>query len=130
MRRILVFGVAVVAFAAAVVSAQRRDAFVLYQKLNAATGTARVDLDDDHDFTDETPMKPYKDGYQIGYFGTDTPASAADWHAEAKRQSGSWWEDWAKWIGDRAGAKRQPPGIGSKAHPPLGDAPGTYVHAS
>ncbi|MEU7659333.1 S8 family serine peptidase [Streptomyces lincolnensis] len=45
---------------------------VLY---DAATGTARVDLDDDHDFTDETPMKPYKDGYQIGYFGTDNPAT-------------------------------------------------------
>ncbi|MFG2633029.1 S8 family serine peptidase [Streptomyces sp. NPDC048362] len=36
-------------------------------------GTVRVDLDNDFDFTDDTPMKPYKDGYQIGYFGTDDP---------------------------------------------------------
>ncbi|MFF0157664.1 S8 family serine peptidase [Streptomyces sp. NPDC005263] len=43
---------------------------VLY---DAAAGTVRVDLDDDHDFTDEQPMKPYKDGYRIGYFGTDAP---------------------------------------------------------
>ncbi|MGW1538875.1 S8 family serine peptidase [Streptomyces sp. NPDC002309] len=46
---------------------------VLY---DAASGTARVDLDDDLDFTDEAAMKPYKDGFQIGYFGTDDPATA------------------------------------------------------
>jgi hypothetical protein len=45
---------------------------VLY---DAATGTARVDLNDNHDFSDDTPMKPYKDGYQIGWFGTDDPAT-------------------------------------------------------
>ncbi|MFF3907107.1 S8 family serine peptidase [Streptomyces sp. NPDC001848] len=45
---------------------------VLY---DPATGTVRVDTDDDHDFTDDVPMKPYKDGYQIGYFGTDNPAT-------------------------------------------------------
>ncbi|MFF7384291.1 S8 family serine peptidase [Streptomyces griseoluteus] len=43
---------------------------VLY---DPATGTVRVDTDDDLDFTDNPPMKPYKDGYQIGYFGTDDP---------------------------------------------------------
>lgn len=46
---------------------------VLY---DAASGTARVDLDDDLDFTDEAAMKPYKDGFQIGHFGTDDPATA------------------------------------------------------
>jgi subtilisin family serine protease len=40
-----------------------------------AAGTVRVDLDNDADFTDETPMKPYRDGFQIGYFGTDDPAT-------------------------------------------------------
>ncbi|MBK3568997.1 S8 family serine peptidase [Streptomyces sp. MBT62] len=45
---------------------------VLY---DAAAGTVRVDLNDNLDFTDDTPMKPYKDGYQIGYFGTDNPAT-------------------------------------------------------
>ncbi|MES4890213.1 S8 family serine peptidase [Streptomyces sp. NPDC096012] len=38
-----------------------------------AAGTVRVDLNNNFDFTDDTPMKPYKDGYQIGYFGTDDP---------------------------------------------------------
>jgi hypothetical protein len=45
---------------------------VLY---DAAAGTVRVDLNDNNDFTDDAAMKPYKDGYQIGYFGTDDPAT-------------------------------------------------------
>ncbi|WP_307624110.1 S8 family serine peptidase [Streptomyces sp. V3I7] len=45
---------------------------VLY---DAASGTVRVDLDDDLDFTDEEPLKPYKDGFQVGYFGTDDPST-------------------------------------------------------
>ncbi|MFB8777774.1 S8 family serine peptidase [Streptomyces broussonetiae] len=46
---------------------------VLY---DAAAGTVRVDLDDDLDFTDEEAMKPYKNGFQVGYFGNDDPATA------------------------------------------------------
>ncbi|MFD7630569.1 S8 family serine peptidase [Streptomyces sp. NPDC059851] len=42
---------------------------------DAAAGTVRVDTDQDNDFTNNEPMKPYKDGYQIGYFGTDNPAT-------------------------------------------------------
>ncbi|MCW8099555.1 S8 family serine peptidase [Streptomyces tauricus] len=45
---------------------------VLY---DAAAKTVRVDLNDNNDFTDDAAMKPYKDGYQIGYFGTDDPAT-------------------------------------------------------
>ncbi|MHB9753770.1 S8 family serine peptidase [Streptomyces sp. BYX5S] len=45
---------------------------VLY---DAAKGTVTVDLNDNGDFTDDTPMKPYKDGYQVGYFGKDDPAT-------------------------------------------------------
>ncbi|MFD5428683.1 S8 family serine peptidase [Streptomyces sp. NPDC127084] len=40
-----------------------------------AAGTVRVDTDQNGDFTDNEPMKPYKDGYQVGYFGTDNPAT-------------------------------------------------------
>ncbi|MEU5159512.1 S8 family serine peptidase [Streptomyces sp. NPDC020875] len=43
---------------------------------DAAAGTVRVDLNNNADFTDDTPMKPYKDGFQIGYFGQDDPATA------------------------------------------------------
>ncbi|GAA4801221.1 S8 family serine peptidase [Streptomyces ziwulingensis] len=45
---------------------------VLYDK---AAGTVRVDLNNNLDFRDDTPMKPYKDGFQIGYFGTDDPTT-------------------------------------------------------
>ncbi|AEY89410.1 serine protease [Streptomyces hygroscopicus subsp. jinggangensis 5008] len=45
---------------------------VLY---DPAAGTVRVDTDDNLDFTDDPAMKPYKDGYQVGYFGTDDPAT-------------------------------------------------------
>ncbi|GGS90298.1 serine protease [Streptomyces toxytricini] len=41
-----------------------------------AAGTVRVDTDQDGDFTNNEPMKPYKDGFQIGWFGTDNPATA------------------------------------------------------
>jgi polyhydroxyalkanoate synthase len=49
------------------------------------------------------------------------------WRAAATEHSGSWWEDWARWIGERAGERRAPPPLGSKQHPPLAEAPGTYV---
>ncbi|MEU0397811.1 S8 family serine peptidase [Streptomyces sp. NPDC006208] len=45
---------------------------VLY---DAAAGTARVDLNNNGDFGDDVAMKPYKDGFQVGYFGTDNPAT-------------------------------------------------------
>ncbi|WP_406264849.1 S8 family serine peptidase [Actinacidiphila glaucinigra] len=46
---------------------------VLY---DPAKGTVRLDLNDNGNFADDTEMKPYKDGFQIGYFGTDNPATA------------------------------------------------------
>ncbi|MGW1673613.1 S8 family serine peptidase [Streptomyces sp. NPDC002324] len=45
---------------------------VLY---DAAAGTVTVDVNQNFDFRDDKPMKPYKNGYQIGYFGTDDPAT-------------------------------------------------------
>lgn len=46
---------------------------VLY---DAAAGTVTVDVNGNNDFTDDKPMKPYKDGYQTGWFGTDDPSTA------------------------------------------------------
>jgi len=48
---------------------------------------------------------------------------------EAPRKSGSWWPEWAAWLGDRSGAPTTVPPLG----PPqadrasLRDAPGSYV---
>ncbi|MGW7790652.1 S8 family serine peptidase, partial [Streptomyces tricolor] len=45
---------------------------VLY---DPAAGTVRVDTNDNLDFTDDAAMKPYKDAFQVGYFGTDDPST-------------------------------------------------------
>jgi polyhydroxyalkanoate synthase len=54
----------------------------------------------------------------------DTPAR---WRETAHHHEGSWWTDWAAWLAARSGPKRMPPSLGSRIHPPLQDAPGSYV---
>ena len=65
---------------------------------------------------------------KYGYWTHDElPPNAQDWLAAAAQQGGSWWSDWAAWAGKLAGpriAAREP---GGKQHPPLEDAPGSYV---
>ncbi|MFI1012985.1 S8 family serine peptidase [Streptomyces sp. NPDC020965] len=39
------------------------------------TRTVRVDLNNDADFTNDKVMKAYKNGFQVGYFGKDNPAT-------------------------------------------------------
>jgi polyhydroxyalkanoate synthase subunit PhaC len=56
-----------------------------------------------------------------------SPATAGLWREGATRHSGSWWEDWAAWAGQRAGPLTKPPSLGSKRYPAIGEAPGTYV---
>ncbi len=58
------------------------------------------------------------------------PESADDWRSQATRHDTTWWENWATWVGERAGAMRQPPGLGSANHPGIGEAPGSYVLGS
>ncbi|MGK5629119.1 S8 family serine peptidase [Streptomyces sp. URMC 123] len=43
---------------------------VLYDK---AAGTVRVDLDDDGDLAEEPAMKPYKENFDVRFFGQDKP---------------------------------------------------------
>lgn len=57
----------------------------------------------------------------------DLPTQAVTWFAAATEHAGTWWEDWTEWIADRAGERREPPGLGSDDFPCLGDAPGRYV---
>ena len=53
--------------------------------------------------------------------------TAQRWLQGASRHEGSWWPDWAAWLAARSGTKGKPPAIGSADHPPLQDAPGSYV---
>jgi polyhydroxyalkanoate synthase len=55
------------------------------------------------------------------------PPGPKEWLAGAKEHEASWWEDWAAWIQERAGSRGKPPPMGSALHPPVADAPGTYV---
>ena len=58
------------------------------------------------------------------------PADPLEWKAGAKLQAGTWWEDWATWIAAQGGPKvAAPPALGSKEHPPIEPAPGSYVRA-
>jgi polyhydroxyalkanoate synthase len=57
-----------------------------------------------------------------------TPETADEWMETAEKMPGSWWESWTKWCGTRSGKLiPAPKALGSKAFPPLMDAPGDYV---
>jgi polyhydroxyalkanoate synthase len=49
------------------------------------------------------------------------------WRKAAERADGSWWTDWSRWLTGHAGEMVAPPSMGSAKHPPLLDAPGSYV---
>jgi polyhydroxyalkanoate synthase subunit PhaC len=55
------------------------------------------------------------------------PENPDDWLKAAVIHPVTWWEDWAQWIGDRAGGMRKPPRMGNRKYRPIVDAPGTYV---
>jgi polyhydroxyalkanoate synthase subunit PhaC len=56
----------------------------------------------------------------------ELPDSAEAWLDGAKQHPGSWWTDWAEWVGERAGDKvpARAPGTGLEV---IEDAPGSYV---
>ncbi|WP_099513263.1 PHA/PHB synthase family protein [Microvirga ossetica] len=54
-------------------------------------------------------------------------SSPEQWLQSASRHEGSWWPDWVEWLSSRSGRKGAPPQMGGSKHPPLQDAPGTYV---
>jgi polyhydroxyalkanoate synthase len=58
----------------------------------------------------------------------ENPPTAEEWREAASRQSESWWEDWSRWMADRAGPLGEPPRVGSRSHRVLADGPGEYVH--
>ena len=58
----------------------------------------------------------------------ENPADPRDWLAAAQTTAGSWWTDYAKWLGDRSGGQRnRREKVGSKDYLPLDLAPGRYV---
>ncbi|HUH93730.1 MAG TPA: alpha/beta fold hydrolase [Casimicrobiaceae bacterium] len=49
------------------------------------------------------------------------------WLASAALKSGSWWPEWAAWLGAHCGEPGPRPSMGAPAYRPLADAPGSYV---
>ena len=69
---------------------------------------------------------PEKKKYQ---YWTDGPAKGTldDWVKGAKETAGSWWPHWQQWIEGHDGERVKAREPGSKAFPPIEDAPGSYV---
>lgn len=62
------------------------------------------------------------------YMGPRDAADGDAWLETAPKLPGSWWESWNKWCAERSGKRiKAPKKLGSKAYPPICDAPGTYV---
>ena len=59
---------------------------------------------------------------------TATPVRAEAWFDKAKEHPGSWWPDWAAWLGSHAGGQvAAPKSAGNRRHPVIEAAPGRYV---
>jgi len=59
-----------------------------------------------------------------------TPADPQEWKDNATLQDGTWWADWTAWIDKQGGPLVAAPSrLGSKVHPPIEPAPGSYVRA-
>jgi poly[(R)-3-hydroxyalkanoate] polymerase subunit PhaC len=58
------------------------------------------------------------------------PPESELWLHQAVTRQGSWWPDYAGWLGERSGDfRRAPRTLGNRRHKALVAAPGTYVHA-
>ncbi len=67
-----------------------------------------------------------KASYQVA---EKCPADPEQWLRRAETCSGSWWPDYAAWLGERCGEERDaPPEPGGGGLTPICDAPGTYVY--
>lgn len=61
-------------------------------------------------------------------FAPPSAASADAWYQDAEQRTGSWWPHWVAWLGRHDSERRPTPAhAGSREHPPLGSAPGSYV---
>jgi len=59
------------------------------------------------------------------------PGDPSAFLERSAKHPGSWWPDYAEWLGERSGGLHPAPKrLGGRGHRPLGKAPGTYVHAT
>jgi polyhydroxyalkanoate synthase len=61
--------------------------------------------------------------------GPPTSHDPDQWLTAATEHHGSWWPQWIEWLTAHSGPEKKPPSaLGNRKYPPLGPAPGTYVH--
>jgi polyhydroxyalkanoate synthase subunit PhaC len=64
--------------------------------------------------------------YQIA---KECPEDPQEWLRRAETCHGSWWPDYADWLGERCGEEQAAPGeLGGGGLAPICEAPGTYVY--
>jgi polyhydroxyalkanoate synthase len=74
------------------------------------------------------PAGNKKSGYQVS---DDVTADAESWQRAAAARQGSWWPDYASWLGARSGGQIPAPReLGDKRYPVIEPAPGSYVRAA
>jgi poly(3-hydroxyalkanoate) synthetase len=70
-------------------------------------------------------------GVEGAAYWSDPVVSEADpgaWLEAAPMRTGSWWEDWIVWLGERGGRRRRARRmLGNERYPPTLPAPGSYV---
>lgn len=90
-------------------------------------GTVRYVLADEGHITGiVNPPSPWsKKQYWAG--AATRRRNAHKWLEKQTAGKGSWWPDWMAWLKPRSGSQVPPPAMGSKAHPPMEPAPGSYV---
>jgi polyhydroxyalkanoate synthase len=63
--------------------------------------------------------------------GDDVSAGAQEWQRDTVAQQGSWWPDYAAWLGARSGGQvAAPDRLGSERYRLIEPAPGSYVRAA
>ncbi len=72
-------------------------------------------------------VNPPAAGKYSHWTSAKNPASPDDWLSDAEEHAGSWWPEWAKWVGKFTGGKvaARVPGDGKLKI--IEDAPGSYV---
>ena len=74
------------------------------------------------------PAKESRASYRVA---DEHPAEPQAFLDQAPKLPGSWWPDYAQWLGERSGELRPVPAkLGGGGHRAMGKAPGTYVFAS
>ncbi len=99
-----------------------------FQTCRLVSGKVRYVLSEEGHITGiVTPPSPWSK--KKFWAGAATRRRDADkWLRKQTAEVGSWWPDWLRWLEQRSGSNVLPPAMGSRAHPPLCPAPGTYVH--